>query len=239
VSRRANTFKPCGDWNRVSRAVLPLLLLVALVLAADGAVAQCRENPDGSINCDWGGGGGSGGGDGFSWTGNTAQTIYGILGLFVMLPGALYTYHKVRTRRKTLAQYLQDVEATYARSKQAPARGLDQLAHTRAEVRYRYEKGRLEDAQFLELDRRIGEYIGRLRMREIELRFPNLPSALWPEIKHVVQDGQLTHEEVSHIERRAKALRMAPEESQELAQALRRWILQTPAELTPPPPAGP
>jgi hypothetical protein len=173
------------------------------------------------------------------WTSNTAQTIYGILGLFVMVPGTIYTYHKMRQRRKTLAQYLQEVEATYAASKKEPTKGLTKLTDVRQELRARYEKGRLEDAQFLELDRRIGEYVGRLRMREVERRFPDLPAGLWPEIRHVVQDGQLTVDELASVERRAMELQVPLGLRQDLLRALRQWALDAPAEPRPAPAAKP
>lgn len=157
------------------------------------------------------------------WTSAAAQMALGIVGIVGSASAGAYTIYRVRTRRRTLTVTLAAIERAYVEAKSDPASGMSRLSELRADLRMQHEKGRLEDAQFLELDRRATQYLVKLRLLEVDRRFAMLPPLLLAEIRRLLGDGVLTPAEADLIEVRANAYRVPEHLRAELADLTRRW----------------
>lgn len=146
-----------------------------------------------------------------------------VVGLVASAGAAGYTYWRVRDRRKTLADYLAAVERTYLEAKRAPDTGIPKLVDLRAEMRARHEQGRLEDAQFLELDKRVSEHIARLRLFEIDRGFGDLPPPFLAELRHLVADGVVSEAEADLVEAHAVQHRIPEARRTTLVRVVRSW----------------
>lgn len=174
-------------------------------------------------------GGTSSEGPGGFWTGPLMPTVYAVLGLGVAGAGAAYTAPKVRRRGRTLRGLLDEAERTYAEARSGdPGAGIHRLESLRLDVRQRYERGRLEDTHFLELDKRIGDFIARLRLLNLQREFPMLSAGLMTEIELAVGDGQRTAKDLTHIGKRAEAMRVPLSTRAALLRALGRWTPPAP-----------
>lgn len=167
------------------------------------------------------------------YAGALAQTILAVVGLAGSAGAGGYTYYRVRSRRRTLTGLLASIERTYAAAKSDPGTGAMRLAEVRAEVRAAHDRNRLDDAHFLELDKRATQYLTNLRMLEIEREFATLPPALLAEIRRLVGDGGLSQTEADLIEVRAAAYRIPDAQRARLAGIIRGWAA------TDAPPAAP
>lgn len=146
------------------------------------------------------------------------------IGLLGSAGAAAWGVLRVRQRRRTLTDYIVAVETTYAGSKTTPGEGVPKLVNLRLEVRARHERGRLEDAQFLELDKRIADYIARLRLLELDRRFHDLPAPLIGEIRRHVSDGAFSRAEAELIDLHAATHRLPEPTRIALADLLRSWV---------------
>ncbi len=161
------------------------------------------------------------------------EVFFGILGIAVTVAAGIFTYVRVKRRRQGLSYLLTEVERTFTTGKAQPEPGLARLAQLRLEVRHRFERGRLEDNQFLELDKRIGDYIVRLRLLDLEHEFPTLPAALFGQIRDLVADGHLSTEDLQRIEKRAADLDLPVSTRRDLTRSLGRWAAVSAARLEP------
>lgn len=165
------------------------------------------------------------------WASNPAQTLYWVIGVAGTGAAALYTRVRIRGRRRITSNYLQLIESTLANSKANPETGVPIIGQVRREIRARYHEGRLEDAQFLDLDRRSSEAILRLRGLELEKRFPHLPQALLGEIRQAMAHGGLSPLDLDRIERKAQSLSVPAVTRERLLRVLSGWM-ETPAPPT-------
>lgn len=157
------------------------------------------------------------------WTGPVAQTFYAVLGLGASGGAAFFGWTRVRRGRRTLHKVLQDVEETYATCKNEPLAGIERLNGIRAELSTRHMHGHVDDAHFLELDRKVADYTARLRVIDVQQRFPELPPDLMAEIRHLAQDGHFSDLDKAHVERRATSLRLPSAQRRELVAYLQVW----------------
>lgn len=170
------------------------------------------------------------------WANNTTQAVLAVVGLAGSAAAGGYTWLRLKQRRRTLADYVLAVERTYTQHKASPDAGVPRLIELRGEVRARHEKGRLEDAQFFELDKRITDYIARLRLADIDRRFGGLPPGLLGEIRHVIADGNVTQEDCAFVDRMARHHQVPDGERARLVAALQAWTQEDGATK---PPAAP
>lgn len=217
------------------------LACVALAIASAPASAQertCRIESEqyGTIEYPCGSGetapsGGAGG----SFR-DDLDIILGVVGLVGSAGAGGYAYYRVRTRRRTLTVTLAAIERTYVGAKSDPEAGIARLAQLRTGVREQHDKGRMDDAHFLELDKRATQYLVKLRMLEIDRRFATLPPLLLNEIRRLLADGVLSQTEADLIEVRAAAYRIPEAPRAELSELARRWAAEdalVPAEQAP------
>ena len=214
-------------------ATAAAVLLLALVLgAAPEALAQttCRvQNGPQTVEYPCAAAAPSDGGapdaarDEPWWADDATQAILALVGLAGSAAAGVYTYHRVRLRRRTLADFVLAVERAYAQHKANPREGVPRLLELRGEVRERHERGRLEDAQFFELEKRIQQYVLRLRMSELERAFPDLPPALLAEARHRLADGVVTEEDAVHLERQATRLHVPTPTRERFGATLATW----------------
>ncbi|HET6405981.1 MAG TPA: hypothetical protein VFH78_15160 [Candidatus Thermoplasmatota archaeon] len=219
------------------RAWLLLAVLVAS-LALPGAAAQqkCRIEYNGQVveyPCGSGEStAGDGGGDA-SWF-QSLDVWLGIIGLVGSAGAGAYAIYRVRTRRRALTVTLAAIESAYAEAKVDPEAGVAKLAAMRAQVRDEHQKGRLDDIHFLELDRRASQYLVKLRLLEVDRRFPTLPPLFAAEIRRLLSDGVLSQNEADVIEVRAAAYRVPEATRAELIALTRRWAGEdSPSEAAP------
>jgi type II secretory pathway pseudopilin PulG len=157
------------------------------------------------------------------WASNAFQAILAVVGLLGSAAAAGYTYYRVRARRRALTDALAAIEGAYAGARSDPAECAARLAELRAHVRAQHDKGRLDDAHFLELDRRAASYLARLRLLELDRRFGHLPPLLLAEIRRLLADGTLSATEADLIEVRAAAYRVPDAARAELVALTRAW----------------
>lgn len=204
------------------RLLLGILLVPTVLLAVFAAPVQgCQrfEYPGGKFEqgCDDESGGGAGSLNGW-------DIALGVLGVGLTVGGGIFAWTRVRKHRRSLRELLDEVESAFVASKNRdPKPGIERLSGLRAEVRARHAHGKLPDAQFLELDKRIGDYVVRLRIVDIERRFADLPGALITEIRNVAADQTVSAAEIAQIERRAVALGVAAPVRAQLKQHLVQW----------------
>ncbi|MBI2079072.1 MAG: hypothetical protein HYT80_12030 [Euryarchaeota archaeon] len=165
------------------------------------------------------------------WATGVAQTIYSIAGIGLAGAGAFFGWNRVRQRRKTLRQFMEEADMAYAISKNEPEAGVEKLIGLRAELHARHEHAKIDDAQFLALDRKIADFVAKLRVIDIELRFPDLNVEVVREIRHAVEDGHLSSGDIRRIEKLATSLRVPAETRRMLSTYLKTWVT---AEKTPP-----
>lgn len=175
------------------------------------------------------------------WADNTTQAVLALVGLVGSAGAGGYTYYRMRARRRTLSDFVSAVERTYAQHKASPAEGVPRLLTLRSEVRARHERGRLEDAQFFELEKRINDYVLRLRLAELERAFPDLPHTLLGEIRHRLADGLVTEEDAVYLERQAALHHLPSVVRERFGQVLAAWSREDRplAEAAPPAPTMP
>lgn len=212
-------------------------ILALVLLAGPSGLAQegCTQRPDGSVSCDWTTDTEeppqgtptptkNDGGDDAFWTSDAAQTVYWVVGVAGTGAAAFYTRVRIRGRRRITANYLELIETTLVNSKSHPETGVPVIGQLRREIRARYHEGRLEDAQFLDLDRRSSEAILRLRILELEKRFAYLPQALLGEIRHVMADGVVSPSDLERLDRKAQALSVPAITRERLLEVLSGWM---------------
>lgn len=157
------------------------------------------------------------------WATGTAQMIMAIVGIVGSLGAGAFTYYRMRSRRRALTVTLLAIESAYAEAKGGATAGIRKLTELRARVRADHQKGKLDDGHFLELDRRATQYLGNLRLLEIDRRFRHLPPLLLAEVRRFLSDGMLTQSEADLIEVRAAAYRIPDPARAELVTITRAW----------------
>lgn len=157
------------------------------------------------------------------WADERAQAIVGIVGLAASAGAGAYTFYRIKLRRRTLSDLVRAVESTFAESKAEPRAGVTTLVSLREEVRARHAKGRIEDAQFLELDRRVTTYLARLRRLDLDERFPALPPGLTRDLHVRVGDGLVSAADIAHLERHAGLMSISASQRAELFELLHAW----------------
>jgi hypothetical protein len=160
------------------------------------------------------------------WARADVQAIVAFVGLGGSALAGGYAIWRVRARRKALTQAMLDLDRAYADTKAAPEQGIPRLAALRAAIRQRHANGRLDDGHYLELDKRATDYIVRLRFLDLDRRFLGLPPALLGEVRRLVGDGHVSHEDVELVERHAAAFRLPEPRRGELVALVQSWCTE-------------
>lgn len=151
------------------------------------------------------------------------QVGLAVLGFAGSGAAAAFAFFRTRQRRRSLSDLLQSADKTYTAAKDAPESGIPQLVNLRMEVRHRHERGRLEDTQYLELDKRITDYIVRLRLLEVDRQFSGLPHAFLHEVRRLVGDGAVSKSEAALVELHAGTYRVPEPHRTNLVRLVRSW----------------
>lgn len=209
--------------------------LAAVVL---GAVLLAVASPAHAQGCWWDGEGGGGCDFGFDeggsdTSGSDDDNFWDILGVWLAVIFALISTGVfimgailVRRRRLSVGAYLERLDQTYALYRHDPDEAIPRLAALREEVRQRYTAGRLEDAPFLELEKRITGYISRMRLAEVEETVPDLPVRIRQEVERLVSDGTVSQKDLEKIEELASRSRLAKGKREPLMALLEDWAEQ-------------
>lgn len=158
------------------------------------------------------------------WASSTAQAAYAVVGLAGSAGAAAYGFHRVRARRHSLAGYLRSLETAYSAGKADPLGGTRRLVELRAEVRQRFHGGKLDDAHFLELDKRATESLLKLRLLYLEQRYPSLPPTVLSQVRTLIGDGNVSEGDVALLQRALAAHLVPLRTREELLRTLRGWV---------------
>lgn len=205
---------------------LALLATAGAVLLLDPAHAQdCYYDFEEQIaRCNDTGSGSDGQEEDDPWWAQASVEVgLGVFGLTASAVGGGYAAIKARRRRRNMRELLDETEQAYSQHKTRPRQGLPKLSKLRRRVRSEHDDGRLSDEQFLELDKRIGERLARLRLLQLDRDLPSIPDELSREIRHVVEDGTVSTQDAEHIAKRCRALDVDPGISDELVETLEAW----------------
>jgi hypothetical protein len=157
------------------------------------------------------------------WARSTTQAIVAFVGLGGSSAAGGYAIYRVRERRKALTAAIRAIETTYAETKATPEIGIPRLVALRQDLRARHQAGKLDDGNFLDLDKRVTDHIVRLRVLDLDRRFLGLPPALMAEVRRLVGDGHVSAEDVDLVERHATAFRVPEPRLSELVSLVRSW----------------
>lgn len=193
----------------------PALVVLALLVLTPAAHAQGPEEGDPGDDCTWqwnengftmrcgedqgAGAAGSGSDDGPWWTSATAQAIYAFIGFGIPAAVGGFAYWRHRQRKHRLEAYMHAVDDAFAANRTNPSEGSRALASLRAQMKTDFKENRLTDSNFLELDKRAGAAMHKLRLLEMDQRFPTLPVGLRSQITTLISDGTLSTAEVDLV----------------------------------------
>lgn len=213
-------------------------LLVALA-ALSASAAAVGSGHDGNCDVRWDEmgrpivecGGASGQSSGSSeeehwWASSTAQAVYAFVGLAGSAGAGAYAYYRVKRRRELLKGFMARIDEAASAHKATPAQGAALLAGIRAELATLFHAHRVDDAHYLELDKRAATAITKLRSLELDQRFPALPPALRSQVTTLISDGKVTQADVDLV-RGSPAGGLVPARLRdELVGMLQTWAAQ-------------
>lgn len=160
------------------------------------------------------------------WAGDVAQAVYAFIGFGIPAAGGAWAYHRHRARRQRLDGYMTRMDDTMAAHRARPADGGRALVALRQEMRSAFRMGRMDDTHFLELDKRATMHVVKLRLLELDHRFPNLPPSLRHQVATLIADGSVSEAEVGLV-RHSLATQLIPGRVRdELLLVLDSWARQ-------------
>jgi hypothetical protein len=127
------------------------------------------------------------------------DATWGVIGLVVAAAGTLYGFTRLRRRRSRLAQQLDALEAAYAGTCSDPPACEAALARERAAARALLVEGKLDEAHFAVLDRRIDELRAQFRQDVLEHQLDFLPARLLRDLRAALADGRISSLERRHV----------------------------------------
>lgn len=173
------------------------------------------------------------------WASSTAQAVYAVVGLAASAGGGAYAYARVRSRRRTLGGFMTRIEEALAAGKATPTDGAQRLQAVRGDLKAAYAAHRVDDAHFLELDKRALAAVARLRTLELDARFPALPGGLRGQLAHLLADGTLSEAEVGLARAAVVAHPLPSRTRDDLLYMLNAWSFQDAVPVAPAAPAPP
>lgn len=198
--------------------VAAALAVVATLPAASAQDGGCDITPQGIFCPD------EQGGDDNFW--DILGVVLSVLAMLGSITVFIIAGILLRRRRYAVGTYLQRLDQTYAQYKDDPPQGVVHLSMLRHEVRRRYTAGRLEDAPYLELEKRVMQYIARMRMVELEQTVPDLPKRIEAEVDRLIGDGNVSQRDIERILDAATGSRVARAKREALADLMERWAHQ-------------
>jgi hypothetical protein len=126
--------------------------------------------------------------------GNVDST-WGVIGLLIMLLGAIAAFGRRRTRRSRVRRELVAIERAYENTKDRPRACEAALAERRARVEGLGLDGKLDQSGLLVLHHRIDLLSRDLRVGQMNREFRSLPHGLVLSVNGMLADGILTAEE--------------------------------------------
>lgn len=209
---------------------LALVLLATVTLTLGASVAEGKtctiRSPYGDVEYECAAQAAESTDDAPWWANETAQAIVGIVGVTGSAGAGAYAFYRMRTRRRVLTDLVRSVETVYTTSKAEPREGVAKLVELRSHIRARHARGAIEDAQFLELDRRVTGYLARLRRLDLDERFGGLPPGLQRDLQDRVGDGLVSVADVAYFERHPGLVSVSASLRRELLDLLREWAME-------------
>ncbi len=129
---------------------------------------------------------------------NQGRTFF-IIGIVLTLIGALYGLARIRRSRATLDRELRAIEQVYITNREDPSRLEPALAERKQHVRGRLSDGRIDQAGFLLLEKRIDELGRGQRPEAIDQGLRFLPLSLVETLRAMLTDGRVTEWERRHF----------------------------------------
>lgn len=173
------------------------------------------------------------------WATSTAQAVYAFAGLAGSAGAGAYAYYRVKRRRELLKGFMTRIDEAASAHKAAPDEGAALLASIRAELATLFHAHRVDDAHYLELDKRAATAIAKLRSLELDQRFPSLPPALRGQVTTLVSDGKVSQADVDLVRGSSAGALVPARLRDDLVGMLRTWAAQDAGDAVAPPPAKP
>ncbi|HLE97968.1 MAG TPA: hypothetical protein VI997_11400 [Candidatus Thermoplasmatota archaeon] len=170
-------------------------------------------------------GAGCGGPTGPWWADNRTQAVLGAVGLAGSSAAGLLAIARVRRRRRVLHGFLDRADTLYGTHKVDPTNGIAKLVALRLEVRDLYARGEFEDPQYFELEKRVTEYVMRLRVNVLERSF-RLPGPLLLEARRLTGDGEVSDADLAYLDRLVRAAPIDELERDALLATIAQWALE-------------
>lgn len=143
-------------------------------------------------------------------------------------------------KRRHVARLMKTVDHTYEEHKKYPSKAIEELKYLKRDFENDYSAGKIEENQFLILDKKITEYIAKLKESETEERVDSveaehLPSPLETEIKRALEDGHITALEANDLEQKIDGSDLPEPKKMELKEMVSKWR-ESDKDMPPPPP---
>lgn len=113
--------------------------------------------------------------------------------------GSVYTTFRKRKKIARLSTYITSVEEIYSKNKNDPRRCEDLLGDIRDKVIQENIMRQIDEHEFNILERKIDDYLKRIRTSTIQDEFRGMPMDVSSTIKDILDDGVVTKDEVSKL----------------------------------------
>jgi hypothetical protein len=158
---------------------------------------------------------------------------WGLLGIFVALPGGVIGIVRLQRRRRRLERELDALAADYEATKKNPLRCEAVLQARRTRAQSLLMGGKLEQGQFTMLERRIEELRAQLRLGEVGSRLDFLPLGLYNALQAVLKDGNVSPtEHTTFLAALEKEQLLTPAQKKEVRAVVDEWFRHDAMELT-------
>jgi subtilisin-like proprotein convertase family protein/BMFP domain-containing protein YqiC/DNA-directed RNA polymerase subunit RPC12/RpoP/translation initiation factor IF-1 len=123
---------------------------------------------------------------------------YIVAGVTMIGMGSTGAYAYIRKRRKMakLSEYITRIEEIYSKNRAAPKRCEELLGDIRDKVIQENIMRRIDEHEYNILERKIDDYLKRIRTYTIQEEFKGMPMDVSSTIKDILDDGVVTKDEV-------------------------------------------
>lgn len=155
---------------------------------------------------------------------NQERTFF-LLGLALTGAGALFGVTRVGAKRRRLARELAAIDKVHAATRHDPPACETALAERKAHARGLLVDGKIDEAQFALLERRIDELARDLRLAALDERFQYLPLGMVRQLRDMLADGRVTQWEREHFETALERERtMSDEQKAKVRMLVAEWF---------------
>jgi hypothetical protein len=159
--------------------------------------------------------------------------------LALMLAG-VGVFFATRKRRR-ISQKMKEINRTNDEYKGNPPKAISELEYLHRKYEEEFTNGKLDENQYILLDRKIKDHVESLKEEETKEREaeiekkPDLPPEIKAEMKDAVADGQVTPEEAEKLIEEVEASDLPEDQKEEVKEMVVEWSEED-KQMPPPPP---